>query len=486
MVFAMWDVQGSVDLPIGSGRLRSNEGALMTATTASSISWAQTRRYVLPAGFVGTFLEWFDMFVYAQAAALIFPHLFFPKLDPTAGTLASFATFGVGYLARPIGGIIFGHVGDRHGRKMALVMTLTLMGCATVLVGCLPTYSAIGIAAPILLVILRLAQGLGSGAEYAGSLTLVGELAPAQQRGFWTSVCGSGIYLGQMSAAIIAVTLFSTLNTADLYSWGWRIPFLASILLIVVGIVMRMRISESPVFQALEQRQNVRKVPAFTVFHKAPLRLVLSLALTAPIAFNSYMTTTYGLTFSVGRGVPKSDTLIGVILACAAAIFLVPLTGYLSDRYGRKPVFLIQVALTGIIAFPYFAILNSGSVPLLYLGSVLLIAPTLFAMTGSQAPYLPELFASAYRYSGVAMSRELTTAGLTSFTPIVGLALVSLLNGQPWALAGACLFVSLLSFTAVCFLPETRGIIMTPDSADTSEAETVPLGGTDDPAPAVA
>lgn len=458
----------------------------MTAMAASTISWKQSRRFILPAGFVGTLLEWFDMFVYAQAAALIFPHLFFPKFSPTAGTLASFATFGVGYLARPIGGIIFGHIGDKHGRKLSLIMTLTLMGFATVLVGCLPTYSAIGLWASVLLVILRLAQGLGSGAEYAGSLTLVGELAPPRHRGFWTSICGSGIYVGQMAAAIIGVTLFSLLPSSELYSWGWRIPFLASVILIAVGLVMRLRISESPVFRALEERKNVRAVPALTVFRKAPLRLVLSIALTAPIAFNSYMTTTYGLTFSVSKGVASRDTLIGVILACALAIFLVPLTGHLSDRYGRKPVFLIQCALCGVIAFPYFAALNTGSPALLFLVSLVLISPTNMALTGSQAGYLPELFASAYRYSGVSLSRELSTAGLTSVTPIVGLALVTALHGQPWLVAAACVLVSALSFTAVCFLPETRGIIMTPDAADTAEAETVPAGGADDPAPAVA
>lgn len=458
----------------------------MTATTASSVSWTQSRRYILPAGFTGTFLEWFDMFVYAQAAALIFPHLFFPKFSPTAATLASFATFGVGYLARPIGGIIFGHVGDKHGRKMSLIMTLTLMGSATVLVGCLPTYSVIGLWAPALLVILRLAQGLGSGAEYAGSLTLVGELAPPRQRGFWASVCGSGIYVGQMTAAIIGVTLFTLLPSGELYSWGWRIPFLCSVILIAVGVAMRLRISESPVFQALESRKKVRTVPALTVFRKAPLRLVLSIALTAPIAFNAYMTTTYGLTFSVSRGVPSRDTLIGVILATGLAVFLVPLTGHLSDRFGRKPVFLTQCALCGIIAFPYFALLNTGSSALLFLASLVLVAPTNMALTGSQAGYLPELFASAYRYSGVAMSRELSTAGLTSVTPIIGLALVSALHGQPWLIAAACVLVSALSFTAVCFLPETSGIVMTPDAEDTSLAEAAVAGGTDDPAPVVA
>jgi MFS family permease len=441
----------------------------MTVTAPSpGVTWQETRRFVLPATLVGTFLEWFDMFVYAQAAALIFPKLFFPTFSPLAGTLASFATFGVGYLARPIGAIVFGHIGDRHGRRFSLICTLILMGGATVLVGCLPTYSAIGIGAAVLLVVLRLAQGLGSGAEYAGSLTMVAEIAPPARRGFWTAVPGSGIYAGQMLAAIIGVTVFSVLPKSSLLTWGWRLPFLLSVVLIIVGVLMRLRIGESPVFEKMERQQTIRKVPALTVFHRAPLRLVLSIALTMPIAFNAYMTSTYGLTFSVSRGVSNRDALIGTILGTGLTIFLVPLSGYLSDRFGRKRVFLTTCALGGLAAFPYFALLDTGDTGLLWLAQLVLVAPTILSLTGAQAAFLPELFASAYRYSGVAMSRELSTAGLTSVTPIVGLALVAALHGQPWLVAAAMVVVSLISFVAVSFLPETRGVELTPDAATTA------------------
>ncbi len=447
----------------------------MTVTAPSSgITWRETRRRVLPATLVGTFLEWFDMFVYAQAAALIFPKIFFPTISPTAGTLASFATFGVGYLARPVGAIIFGHIGDKHGRKFSLIFTLMLMGGATVLVGCLPTYAGIGLGAPILLVVLRLAQGLGSGAEYAGSLTMVAEVAPAERRGFWTAVPGSGIYIGQMLAAIIGVTVFSVLPRSSLLTWGWRLPFLFSIVLIIVGLILRMRLGESPIFDKMERQQNIRKVPALTVFHRSPLRLVLSIALTAPIAFNAYMTSTYGLTFSVSRGVSQTNALIGTILGTGLAIFLVPLSGYLSDKFGRKKVFLTTCGLGGLAAFPYFALLDTGSTGLLWLAQLVLVAPTILSLTGAQAAFLPELFGSAYRYSGVAMSRELSTAGLTSVTPIVGLALVAALHGQPWLVAAAMVGVAVVSFVAVSFLPETRGIELTPDAAPTATEDDEP------------
>ena len=441
---------------------------------------------IVAASLVGTTIEWYDYFLYGSAAALVFGKVFFPESDPLTGTLLAFLTYAIGFAARPLGALVFGHFGDRIGRKQLLVVSLLMMGVSSALIGCVPGYTTIGIAAPILLTTLRVVQGFALGGEWGGAVLLVSEHGDARRRGFWASWPQGGAPAGNLIAVGVLSLMTSVQSDAAFVSWGWRIPFLCSLLLIAVGIAMRMRVSESPVFEALEQRKNVRRVPALTVFHKAPLRLVLSLALTAPIAFNSYMYTTYGLTFSVSKGVSSRDTLIGVILATFLAIFLVPLTGFLSDRFGRKPVFLIQVALTGVIAFPYFALLNTGNPELLFLGAVVLVAPTNFALTGAQAGYLPELFASAYRYSGVAMSRELTTAGLTSFTPIVGLGLVSVMHGQPWLLAGACLFVSLLSFTAVCFLPETRGIIMTPDAADTSEASTVPASEADDTTPAVA
>lgn len=447
----------------------------MTVTAAETgVTWRETRRMILPATFVGTFLEWFDMFVYAQAAALIFPKLFFPTFSPLAGTLASFATFGVGYLARPLGAIVFGHIGDKHGRKFSLICTLLLMGGSTVLVGCLPTYSRIGLGAAVFLVILRLAQGMGCGAEYAGSLTMIAEVAPPARRGFWTSIPGSGLYGGQLAAALVGATVFTLLPESSLLTWGWRLPFVSSVVLIAVGLVMRMRIGESPIFDKMEQQQNVRKVPAFTVFQRAPLRLLLSIALTAPIAFNSYMTTTYGLTFSVNKGLTSSQALLGTILASALAFFLTPLSGYLCDRFGRKKVFLTTCALGGLTAFPYFALLNSGEPGLVYLAQLALVAPWSLSLTGAQAAFLPELFASAYRYSGVALSRELSTAGLTSVTPIVGLALVTALNGEPWLVAAAMVIVSGISYLAVSFLPETRGIELTPDAAETASKAATP------------
>lgn len=441
----------------------------MTVTSPSSLTWEESRRRVIPATIIGTLLEWFDVFLFAQAAALIFAPLFFPNASPAMGVIAAFATFGVGYVSRPLGAIIFGYVGDHYGRKISLVSTLVLMGVSTTLVGVLPTYGSIGILAPVLLVVLRLAQGLAAGAEYAGALVVVAEIAPSEKRGFWTALPGIGVYGGTLLAATIGATLYTQLPEDQLYSWGWRLPFLASILLVAVGMFLRLRLSESPVFKEVSRSNAIRKLPVVDVFRLAPKRLLLSIALTAPIAFNTYITITYGLTYSVDQGITKGQAAIGTMLAAATAILLVPLAGAMSDRFGRRRVFMVICAAAALAAFPYFALLSTGQAGYVWLAQVILVAPTVMALTGAQAAFLPELFEAKFRLSAVAMSRELCTAVLSSTSAVLAAALSLAIGGKPWLVATAMILVSLISLAACFALPETRGVDMSPGRDDPGE-----------------
>lgn len=442
----------------------------MSHDAPAAPSWRASRR-LLPGMLVGTVLEWYDLFIYAQAAALVLGPLFFPQVSETAGTLAAFATFGVGYLARPLGAIIFGHIGDRYGRKRALIATLILMGVATTAIGLLPTYAAAGLAAPVLLTVLRLAQGLGAGAEYAGAFVMVAELAPRNRRGLWTSIPGTGIYGGVLLSAAVAAVVF-TLPEAALYSWGWRVPFLVSFLLIGVGMYLRLRITETPVFTELAQRKAVRKLPVLTVLKEMPLRLFLAVLLTTPIAFNAYVALTYSITFSVEQGLSDTDALIGILLGSAVALVSVPTAGWASDRFGRRPVYLTLAALTAVVAIPYFWLLSTGQPPATWAAQALLMGPVAFAVTGAQAAFLAELFDSRYRYSGVALSRELSTAALTAPAPVIAISLTAAAGGAPWLTAGLMALVGVVCFVAVLALPETAGIDLSPaNRADVESAE---------------
>jgi MFS family permease len=444
-----------------------------TAPESAPIPWEVSRRRLIPSMVVGTFIEWYDMFIYTQGAALLFPKLFFPELTPLTGTLAAFATFGVGYLARPLGAILFGHIGDRFGRRTSLIFTLLLMGLATSLVGLLPTYAVIGVWAPALLVVLRLAQGLGAGAEYSGSFVLVAESAPRKKRGFWSAFPGTGVYLGQGTAAVAGALVFA-LPGAAADTWAWRIPFLLSSLLVVVGLIVRLKLQESPVFRLMEREKDVRRVPVAEVFRHSKKRLAMALVLTAPIAFNSYVTTTYGITFAATHGISVHDVLVGSILGAYVAVFTVPIAGWLCDRFGRRPVYMTLSITSGIGAFPYFALLSTGQAPWLWLAVVAIVAPFIYSLTGGQAAFLAELFPAEYRYSGVALSREIATALLTAFCPIVALALVQLNGGSPWVLCIAMTIVGLGTAVVVWLLPETRARFLEPGAPET-EAEALRL-----------
>ncbi|MBM0237415.1 MFS transporter [Micromonospora sp. ATA32] len=432
-------------------------------------TWMESRRRLLPAMVVGTILEWYDLFIYAQAAALVFGVLFFPQFSSGAATLAAFATFGVGYLARPLGAVVFGHIGDKYGRKRALVTTLILMGFSTTAVGFLPTYTSIGIAAPLLLVLLRLLQGLGAGAEYAGAFVMVAEVAPARRRGFWTSVPGVGLYGGVLLASLVAAFVF-TLPKETLYAWGWRVPFLISFVLIGVGLYMRLRVVESPVYEEMAERKAVRRLPIITVFREAPKRLFLAVLLTAPIAFHAYIGLTYALTYSAQRGATAKEAVIGTVLASTVALVSVPIAGRLSDRFGRRPVYLVLAAASGVIAFPYFLLLSTGEPALIWLAQAALMGPAVFALTGAQAAFLAELFDSRYRYSGVAMSREISTAALSAPAPVIAISLANLSGGDPWLTAGVMVLISAACFVAVLVLPETRGRDMSVDAEASAAA----------------
>src|SRR5215468_11478160 len=323
--------------------------------TEISADRAAPRLRVIFAACIGSALEWYDFFLYGTAAALVFGELFFPKSDPVVGTLLSFLTFGVGFAVRPIGGILFGIMGDRYGRKPVLVATLLMIGIGTTLIGLLPTYNQIGIWAPLLLVAMRVVQGLGAGAEYGGAVIYLVENAPAKHRGFWGGFAPLGVSVGNLLAAG-AFALVTMLPREELMSWGWRLPFLASFLLILVGIYVRLRVAETPVFtEAVVATGKVEKNPAMEALRNHPRNFFVVLG--ARMAENGlgYLFPVFGLSYVITTlGVPRSDALSALMLAFAIELFAILGWAALSDRIGRRPVYMFG-ALAGVaLSFPFF------------------------------------------------------------------------------------------------------------------------------------
>ena len=432
----------------------------MTTTETPEQIWAESRKRLIPGTVIGSVIEWYDIAVYGQAAALVFGTLFFPSFSPTTGVVAAFATFGVGYFARPVGAVLFGHLGDRYGRRFSLVCTLLLMGVATVAIGLLPTYDSIGVAAPILLVVCRLLQGLGVGAEYVGAVTMVSEFAPVKRRGFYASLPASGVFIGIGLAAAMSAAV-ALLPEEQLFTWGWRIPFLFSIFVVAIGLLIRLRVPESPVFTELKQARARTRVPALTLVKAMPRRLLLVMVANGVLAFNIYVVQTYSLSYIAAKGVPKSVALSAVLVGCAVGAIAIPLLGTLSDRAGRKPVYIGVSAFCALVAFPFFWLLDTGNVALIMLAFALALGGCL-AMFGSQAAYYSELFPAEFRFSGFALGREIPGAVLAGPAPIISVGLVSLGAGSPTLLAIAMVVVAVAGLLAVVALPETRGVDLAP------------------------
>jgi len=415
-------------------------------------------RRVIMASLVGTAIEWYDFFLYGSAAALVFSHVFFPQTDPFIGTLLAFGTYAVGFVARPIGGIVFGHYGDRIGRKKLLMLSLVLMGVATVLIGLLPGYAQIGIWAPILLIVLRLVQGFAVGGEWGGAVLMAAEHGDAARRGFWASWPQAGVAIGNLLAAGVLALMAVLQNEEDFLSWGWRVPFLLSILLVVVGWYIRNRVAESNTFEdALAEAEAPPRLPALDVFRERPKAVVLGAGLRVGENISYYILTAFSLTFLVDvGGESRALALNALLIGAAVQFFAIPWFGHLSDRIGRRRVYAFGAfGLAGwsFAMFPLLASGNNGAIIFALVIGLVLHG----AMYGPQAAMIAELFPTRIRYSGASIAYQLTAIFAGSLAPIIAVALYRAYGSAvPVAIyvAAACL----ISGVSALLARETKGL----------------------------
>ncbi|GAA4929028.1 metabolite-proton symporter [Nonomuraea thailandensis] len=411
------------------------------------------------AAFVGTTIEWYDFYVYATAAALLFDDLFFPNASsPTVALMASFATYAVGFFARPLGGIVFGHFGDRVGRKSALVVTLLMMGAATFVVGLLPTYDSIGALAPVLLVLLRFVQGLAVGGEWGGAALMAVEHAPEGRKTFY----GGFAQLGNPAGALLATGAFSLMSLFGeqaLQSWGWRVPFIVSAVLVLVGLFIRLRVEESPVFE----RTDKTGVPIKEVFRTSWRAVLLGVG-TLPVAIGGYyILTTFLLSYATGPSVGASEQLILNGLSFASFVELVATLGiaWLGDRFGSRKVAIVFLVLTAVLAVPQFAVLGSGNAVLIFalLGLMRLVTSGTY---GPMAAILAEMFPPQVRYTGISLAYQGAGAIFGGLSPLVATALVAAYGGAAWPAVALLVGMCVLSVICLAVAPRHRDRLPAP------------------------
>lgn len=380
---------------------------------------------------VGTTIEWYDFFIYGAAAALIFNKLFFPNLDPLMGVMAAFATYAVGFIGRPLGGIVFGHFGDKIGRKAMLLTTLIMMGIPTVLIGLLPTYESIGYWATVCLVILRFVQGMAMGGEWGGAVLMAVEHAPEGGKGFWGSLpqasAGGGLVL-----ASVALGLVSMLPEASLFSWGWRIPFLASIVLLGVGWYIRVKVPESPDFEKVKEQAQEIKVPALQVFKNHP-RVLLTIIF-ARAAENAwfYIASTFALAYTTTTlGLPRQDILFATICGGGLIMVMTPLFGYLSDKVGQRNMFMFGLVVLLFYCYPFFSMLNTKDPLLVWTAIVLAIGVVFPIMYAPQSQLFARQFPTEIRYSGISISVQFAGVIGGGLAPLIATKLLSIGGGSP-------------------------------------------------------
>ena len=413
---------------------------------------AQVRRAAL-ASSIGTTIEWYDFFLYNTAAALVFPHLFFPASTPYAGAMASFATYAVGFVARPLGAAIFGHWGDRIGRKSTLIVTLLVMGTSSAIVGMLPGTAAIGPAAPLLLVVLRLVQGIAIGGEWSGSVLIAMEWGDQRKRGLLGSFAQLGVPMGLVLGTGGMTLLSATLSPEEFNSWGWRIPFLFSLVLVGLGLVIRLSILETPMFAKVAEERVTTRTPVVEAMRQHWREILLSAGLRFSEQMPFYLFTTFVLTYVVSRHeFTKTFVLKAVLAGAVCELVAIPLFSHLSDRFGRKRVYLIGSLLTGLIAYPYFAVLTHDGAGLIF--AAVVVSLFLHALQyGPQAALIAENFPTHLRYGGAGLGYQLASVFAGGPAPLIATWLLHK-TGTPYAISAYIVFAAVVTIACGLALPD--------------------------------
>jgi metabolite-proton symporter len=424
---------------------------MATLTSEPDAVIRSQRRRAVVASTVGTTIEWYDFFLYGTAAALVFPKLFFPGSSAYAGVLAAFGTQFVGFAARPVGAAIFGHYGDRVGRKATLVTTLMLMGVGTFLIGLLPTHASIGFAAPVLLTLLRLIQGIGVGGEWGGSVLLSMEWGSTKRRGFMASWPQVGVPLGLLASTGM-VKLMSSVSGDSFETWGWRVPFLVSAVLVGVGLYVRLRVMESPDFAAVKETQTVVKQPVWEVIKTQPREILTSAFVRMSEQAPFYLFITFVLTYGTKEaGYTKDELLNDTLIAAALGLISVPFFGHLSDLIGRRLTYGIGIVATAIFAFPYFGLLNTRATGMALLAIVIsLVVHDI--QYGPQAALIAENFGTNLRYSGAGLGYQLASVIAGGPAPLIAAAILKNTGsstGVSWYIVGCCV----VAMTALLLMP---------------------------------
>ncbi|UAK19222.1 MFS transporter [Kluyvera sp. CRP] len=422
----------------------------------SSTTILKKNKRVLIASLTGSSIEWFDYFLYGTAAALVFNKIFFPMVDPVIGLILSYLSFSLTFFIRPIGGVIFAHIGDRIGRKKTLVLTLSLMGSATVMIGLLPTYDQIGIWAPILLILMRIIQGMGIGGEWGGALLLAYEYAPEKRKGFFGSIPQAGVTIGMLMATFI-VSLMTMFSEEQFLSWGWRIPFLMSAVLVLIGLWIRKDIDETPEFKKVKESGKVAKAPLRDTLTHHWREVIIAAGLkvveTAPFYIFSTFVVSYATTTLTYQ---KSQVLEAVTLGALVSTVMIPLMGLLSDKIGRQRMYAISVVLLGLFIVPWFMLLNTGTTWGIILATVITFGILWSPITSVLGTLCSEIFSANVRYTGITLGYQIGAALAGGTAPLIATGLLAKYNGDWVPVAWYLAATVAISLTAIFFASRSK------------------------------